>query len=113
MIIKKYGYLPFSQAKALEELTPPEVLYGLEMKWKNEGVFENDKFKKGEFKIKNTIHLPQNMTKGEYILGISLHQPNIELYLNIPETVRLIVKGIIGVSGLDFEYKDNGFLILE
>ncbi|MDR2948395.1 MAG: ABC transporter ATP-binding protein [Prevotella sp.] len=74
---------------------------------------ENERYEKGHFKIEETIHLPQNMTKGNFFLGISLHQPNIELFLNIPDFVKIISKGKIGITGLEFEYKDNGFLILE
>lgn len=73
----------------------------------------NTKYNIGKFKIEETIHMPSNMTKGEFYLGISLHQPNIELYLNIPFFVKIISKGKIGITGLEFEYKDNGFLILE
>lgn len=40
----KYGYLPYPHIKALEELTDAEVLWALESKWENEGVFENGKF---------------------------------------------------------------------
>lgn len=42
--IKTYGYLPYPYIKALEELTPAEVLFGLEAKWENEGVFDGEKF---------------------------------------------------------------------
>lgn len=72
----------------------------------------NSKFKKGEFRIEETLHLPANMTKGEFYLGISLHQPNVELFLNIPSFVKIISKGKTGTTGLEFDYKDNGFLIL-
>lgn len=44
-LIKKYGYLPYSHIQALEELTAAEVLFGLEIKWENEGIFEYGKFK--------------------------------------------------------------------
>jgi len=40
-LVEKYGYLPYSHIKALEELTPAEILFALEIKFKNEGVFEN------------------------------------------------------------------------
>lgn len=43
-IILKYGYLNFPHQKALEEITPAEVLFGLEFKWKKEGVFDGEKF---------------------------------------------------------------------
>lgn len=49
-IIKKYGYLPYPHIRALEELNAADTLYGLQIKWKLNGVFENDtfKFNKGE-----------------------------------------------------------------
>ena len=43
-LISKYGYLPYPHIKALEELTPEEVLYGLEIKWKNNKIFKDGKF---------------------------------------------------------------------
>ena len=42
--MSKYGYLPYPQIKALEELSDSEVLFALESKWENEGVFKNGKF---------------------------------------------------------------------
>lgn len=74
---------------------------------------ENTQFKAGHFLLESTINLPKNMTKGEYILALSIHLPNVELYLSIPEALRFHTRGLIGISGLDFEYKDNGFLILD
>lgn len=48
--IEKYGYLPYPHIRALEELNAADTLYGLEVKWRLNGVFENDSFKfnKGE-----------------------------------------------------------------
>lgn len=43
-LIEKYGYLPYPYIKALEELTPEEILFGLEIKWKNNGIFTDGKF---------------------------------------------------------------------
>lgn len=43
-LIKKYGYLPYPYIKALEELTPEEILFGLEIKWADNGIFKNGKF---------------------------------------------------------------------
>ena len=40
----KYGYLPYPHIKALEELSNAEVLWALESKWENEGVFKDGKF---------------------------------------------------------------------
>lgn len=43
-LISKFGYLPYPHIKALEELTPEEILYGLEIKWKNNKIFKDGKF---------------------------------------------------------------------
>ncbi|MCM1004643.1 MAG: hypothetical protein NC408_09945 [Candidatus Gastranaerophilales bacterium] len=40
----KFGYLPYPQIKALEELSDAEVLFALESKWEAEGVFKDEKF---------------------------------------------------------------------
>ena len=42
--MKKFGYLPYPQIRALEELTDAEVLFALESKWEANGVFENGSF---------------------------------------------------------------------
>ena len=44
-MIETYGYLPYPHIKALEELNAADTLYGLEIKWRLNGVFENDDFK--------------------------------------------------------------------
>lgn len=43
-LIEKFGYLPYPYIKALEELTPAEILFGLEIKWKLNGVFKDGQF---------------------------------------------------------------------
>ena len=43
-LITKYGYLPYPFRKAQEELTPNEVLFGLEIKWLQNKVFDGEKF---------------------------------------------------------------------
>ena len=48
----KYGYMPYPHIKALEELSDSEVLWALESKWENEGVFKDGKF---EFKKASTL----------------------------------------------------------
>lgn len=42
--MNKFGYLPYPQIKALEELSDAEVLFALESKWEANGVFKNGKF---------------------------------------------------------------------
>lgn len=43
-LIDEYGYLPYPYIKALEELSPGEILFGLEKKWAENNVFKNGKF---------------------------------------------------------------------
>ena len=43
-LVNKYGYLPYPQIKALEELTDAEVLFALESKWEANGVFKDGIF---------------------------------------------------------------------
>ncbi len=44
-MIETFGYLPYPHIKALEELNAADTLYGLEVKWRLNGVFENEDFK--------------------------------------------------------------------
>lgn len=50
-LVEKYGYLPYSHLKALEELMPAEVLFALEAKWKANNVFNDEKFNFKEISI--------------------------------------------------------------
>ncbi|MEI8128929.1 MAG: hypothetical protein WCG95_04845 [bacterium] len=43
-LVEKQQYLPYPHIKALEELTPAEVLFALEVKWKINNVFDGEKF---------------------------------------------------------------------
>ena len=43
-LVEKYQYLPYPHIKTLEELTPAEVLFSLEIKWKINNVFDGEKF---------------------------------------------------------------------
>lgn len=58
--IEKFGYLPYPYIKALEELRYEEILFGLEIKWKNNGIFDGEKF---EFSDKNVSVLARNNIK--------------------------------------------------
>lgn len=50
-LINKYGYLPYPYIKALEELSAEEILFGLEIKWKNNKIFSDGKFSFANNKI--------------------------------------------------------------
>ena len=56
--MSKYGYLPYPHIKALEELSDAEVLWALESKWENEGVFKD-----GKFNFDNASVLARNNVK--------------------------------------------------
>jgi lipopolysaccharide transport system ATP-binding protein len=70
-------------------------------------------FGAGPFELNEKIQLPNNLTSGEYILDIDLTRPNIETYMHIPKQVRLTVKGISSVTGLEFKYENCGYLMLK
>ncbi len=70
-------------------------------------------FGTGAFELNEKIQLPNNLTSGEYILDIDLTRPNIETYMHIPKQVRLHVKGISSVTGLEFKYENCGYLMLK
>ena len=50
-LISKYGYLPYPYIKALEEISYEEILFGLEIKWKANKIFENGRFSFSDDKI--------------------------------------------------------------
>ena len=50
-LIKESGYLPYPYIKALEELTPEEILFGLEIKWQDNKIFSEGKFSFANNKI--------------------------------------------------------------
>ncbi len=64
-LIKKYGYLPYPYVKALEELTPEEILFGLELKWKDNKVFNGNEFTVTDDKI--SVLARNNMKNSSWI----------------------------------------------
>lgn len=50
-LIEENGYLPYPYIKALEELTPEEILFGLEIKWLDNGIFKDGEFNFANNKI--------------------------------------------------------------
>lgn len=59
-LMEKYGYLPYSHQKALDELTYEETLFALEQKWKSNGVFDGEHF---NFKNSQISPLARNNVK--------------------------------------------------
>ena len=62
-LIKKYGYLPYPYVKALEELTPEEILFGLEIKWRDNGILTNNGF---DFEDEKISVLARNNVKNSF-----------------------------------------------
>ena len=50
-IMIKHGYLNYPYIKALEELTPAEILYALQFKWIDNHIFNDGKFRFDNNKI--------------------------------------------------------------
>lgn len=75
-LIEENGYLPFPYIKAIEELSHAEILYGLEIKWKHNSVFDEEK---GEFKFDNDKISPAQ--RADYKNGdwLKKEQHNVKL----------------------------------
>ena len=75
-IIEENGYLPYPYIKALEELSPAEVLYGLEIKWKQNGVFSEEE---NTFNFKNDKISPAQRADFRNGNWLKKEQHNIKL----------------------------------
>ncbi len=75
-LIEENGYLPYPHIKALEELTPAEVLFGLEIKWSKNNVFD---IEKGVFNFENTAISPAQRAGFKNGDWIKKEQHNIKL----------------------------------
>ena len=73
-LIKEFGYLPYPYIKALEELTPSEVLFGLEKKWELNGVFKD-----GKFTFEDDMQSPVARAKFQNTDWIKTEQHDIKL----------------------------------
>ncbi len=66
----------------------------------------------GRFNFSTTLHLPQNMNKGKYYLKVNLSHPNVEFLAKLNTPIVIEADGMIGKSGLSFNYNGSGFLML-
>jgi hypothetical protein len=64
-LVEENGYLPFPHIKALEELSAAEILFALEIKWKQNGVFDGEKFTFDNDKI--SVLARNNVTNSNWI----------------------------------------------
>jgi lipopolysaccharide transport system ATP-binding protein len=91
----------FDQYDHLQMLFSPGHLYG-----------QVKLFNKGNFEMNETITLPDSLTKNEFRLTIDITQPNIEILVGFPNSVKVICKGIQGYTGLEFPAPNCGLLML-
>ena len=66
----------------------------------------------GSFVLHDTIHLPQNITNGEYNLQIEITHPNVQYMAIIPNAVKLNLTNFISPTGNPLMYNQNGLLLL-
>jgi lipopolysaccharide transport system ATP-binding protein len=71
-----------------------------------------NRFDIGDFELEYKIKMPMNMTKGEFFLKIDLSQPNVEYLVRFTRQIKILSSGIIGSTGLSFDYNGCGFLML-
>ena len=74
---------------------------------------EVPKVSKGEFKLKETITLPDNMTNGEYRLQLEVTHPNVQYLAVIPDATKLVLSNYISPTGNSLMYNQNGMLLLQ
>ena len=74
---------------------------------------EVKRIKAGKFYLKEEMHLPMNMTNGEYRMEIAITHPNVEYLAKIPNAVRLSLSGYISPTGNPMVYTNHGLLYLE
>ena len=66
----------------------------------------------GDFSIVEEIHLPHNITNGEYFLQIDITHPNVEFLARFPKGVKLITKDFVSITGISFDYNSYGLLLI-
>lgn len=54
---------------------------------------KTQKIEPGKFRIERHIHLPNYLAKGDYLVDIVLHQPNICLYMQAPNCAKIHIEG--------------------
>lgn len=66
----------------------------------------------GIFEYIATLKLPHNINKGTYRLDLALAHPNVEFLARANTSVYIECDGIVGNSGLSFDYSGSGLLML-
>ena len=66
----------------------------------------------GPFSLHDTIHLPKNITNGDYNLQIEITHPNVQYMAIIPNAIKLNLTNFISPTGNPLMYNHNGLLLL-
>ena len=66
----------------------------------------------GPFSLHDTIHLPPNITNGDYNLQIEITHPNVQYMAIIPNAIKLNLTNFISPTGNPLMYNHNGLLLL-
>lgn len=69
-------------------------------------------YKMGNFTLSESIKLPDNMTKGDFFMQVQLTDPNVAYLAELKMPIKIKTEGFIGESGISFQYRDRGLLIL-
>ena len=65
-----------------------------------------------DFEFCSTLRLPINMTRGQFKMQVDLSYPNVEFLARMNVPLIISTSGIVGESGINFEYKGSGLLML-
>ena len=65
-----------------------------------------------DFDFSSTLRLPINMTRGQFKMQVVLSYPNVEYLARMNVSLIVSTSGIVGESGINFEYKGSGLLML-
>ena len=65
-----------------------------------------------DFEFCSTLRLPINMTRGQFKIQVDLTYPNVEYLARMNVPLIVSTSGIVGESGINFEYKGSGLLML-
>lgn len=67
----------------------------------------------GTFHRESELVLPKTMNKGRYYLEVALSHPNVEYLAKLNTLVIIESEGMVGKSGLSFDYSGSGFMMFE
>ncbi len=70
------------------------------------------KVEEGYFAFTDEVIFPKNITKGTYFMNIEIAESRIDILAVIDKKIEIEFDGLIGDSGFEFLYKNDGLLII-